>query len=788
MVEVGEVVPSHSKLVRSEKKVTRFTLSVVTLTLSDPVASIDAIKGHSRVDNLNCRRNDNFLVTATKKAACRIGIVRPRNSKPKGIRRRSTDSTSTNQQHKYLSPRKKIGDYPSMADRQACSTAVELNQRRCGKLHPLLRNPRSRGRASAHAAVSAGRPVKTSARLACSPPTKATRVHSPTSRSLRIFACGNRAGRCTLAGGFSRGSPPFSPALSFRCCSMLPSITFIGSQDLNLTQQVQEFPPKTAIFFTLLVCFEAANGSAAEKRSRSRLLMKSVHFERETSAIGTRLKVIVTAESPIGSRSATRKQNGVQSLALRGDGALDARGSDDLIAPAILSLLQADGALNFSIFHKGLFRQLDTPHLTSNEMTKCRGYSASIPVQRENIFMKNFRNYQTLRCLQQEAASAQIRPAVGDSPRPDFSLVGDCSCATSWWRETSTHYIRVALLRQHGLSTLDFRGRRQRLHITAWDDSPELRITLHLRGRKSCKGDMHRGKEGLGSHGLHFGAMTTSLSVLRASLKYDEQGKNRQEIRKNPCDREETECLENMLVVNRVGMTSRERAGALFILNLMPAVTREMFGRLSGGRSDAIGHLPPPPTSSMNLKTKGEECSLYRKLPLHAVRLEYCTPVQSLALSGDGTLDARGIVALIATVLLGLKRGEKKTYGGVIWAAFHKEILRADECGARREKREIPEKTHRQMASSDTTPTCESPRIEPPGLEPGSPRGEATGSGVGSALRALQRSNSGAPEHRGMLGAGCAPPLDIDRGPEEGPGIICATAGCGGTAIRLVAA
>ncbi|KAJ8884319.1 hypothetical protein PR048_016176 [Dryococelus australis] len=47
---------------------------------------------------------------------------------------------------------------------------------------------------------------------------------------------------------------------------------------------------------------------------------------------------------------------------------------------------------------------------------------------------------------------------------------------------------------------------------------------LRLLGRKIMQGDMHCGKEGLGSHGLHFGAMTTSLSVLRASLNYEEQG------------------------------------------------------------------------------------------------------------------------------------------------------------------------------------------------------------------------------------------------------------------------
>ncbi|KAJ8866861.1 hypothetical protein PR048_032722 [Dryococelus australis] len=54
---------------------------------------------------------------------------------------------------------------------------------------------------------------------------------------------------------------------------------------------------------------------------------------------------------------------------------------------------------------------------------------------------------------------------------------------------------------------------------------------LSASGMLLFEGDMHRGKEGLDSHGLHFGAMTTSLSVLRASLNYEEQGKNRQERR-----------------------------------------------------------------------------------------------------------------------------------------------------------------------------------------------------------------------------------------------------------------
>ncbi|KAJ8873743.1 hypothetical protein PR048_024577 [Dryococelus australis] len=122
---------------------------------------------------------------------------------------------------------------------------------------------------------------------------------------------------------------------------------------------------------------------------------------------------------------------------------------------------------------------------------------------------------------------------------------------------------------------------------------------LRLLGRKIMQGDMHRDKEGLGSHGLHFGAMTTSLSVLRAREKPS---------RKTLL--QETECLENMILVNSVGKASREGAGALFILNLVPAVTREVFGRLSGGRSDAIGPLPP--ISYMDLKTKGEKVSCHR--------------------------------------------------------------------------------------------------------------------------------------------------------------------------------
>ncbi|KAJ8897461.1 hypothetical protein PR048_002807 [Dryococelus australis] len=66
-------------------------------------------------------------------------------------------------------------------------------------------------------------------RLARSPPTKAKRVQSPAG-SLRIFACRNRTGRCRWSAGFL-GDLPF-PRPSFRRCSILTSITLIGSQGL----------------------------------------------------------------------------------------------------------------------------------------------------------------------------------------------------------------------------------------------------------------------------------------------------------------------------------------------------------------------------------------------------------------------------------------------------------------------------------------------------------------------------------------------------------------------------
>ncbi|KAJ8895939.1 hypothetical protein PR048_001280 [Dryococelus australis] len=77
-------------------------------------------------------------------------------------------------------------------------------------------------------------------RLVCSP--KPIRVQS-SAGSLRIFACGNRAGRCR----WSRRSP-VSPALSFRGCSILTSITHVGSQDLDVKRRQNLFTHSLSTF------------------------------------------------------------------------------------------------------------------------------------------------------------------------------------------------------------------------------------------------------------------------------------------------------------------------------------------------------------------------------------------------------------------------------------------------------------------------------------------------------------------------------------------------------------
>ncbi|KAJ8897247.1 hypothetical protein PR048_002593 [Dryococelus australis] len=76
-------------------------------------------------------------------------------------------------------------------------------------------------------------------RLARSPPPQENRVFN-TRPGHRIFASGNRAGRCRWSAGFSRGSS-VSPAPSFRRCSIFTSIILIGSQDLAVKNRPNLF-------------------------------------------------------------------------------------------------------------------------------------------------------------------------------------------------------------------------------------------------------------------------------------------------------------------------------------------------------------------------------------------------------------------------------------------------------------------------------------------------------------------------------------------------------------------
>ncbi|KAJ8882915.1 hypothetical protein PR048_014754 [Dryococelus australis] len=106
---------------------------------------------------------------------------------------------------------------------------------------------------------------------------------------------GDAAGRWVFS-GISRFPSPCIPALlQTRLASPLSVVKtsmLRAAQISSFTHYFSywEFPPNTAVFIKLLVYLEAAKRIAAEKRSPSKLLMKTVHFERETTAIGTRSK------------------------------------------------------------------------------------------------------------------------------------------------------------------------------------------------------------------------------------------------------------------------------------------------------------------------------------------------------------------------------------------------------------------------------------------------------------------------------------------------------------------
>ncbi|KAJ8890304.1 hypothetical protein PR048_009812 [Dryococelus australis] len=167
---------------------------------------------------------------------------------------------------------------------------------------------------------------------------------------------------------------------------------------------------------------------------------------------------------------------------------------------------------------------------------------------------------------------------LGDLPLPLPLHSG----ATTFSSHSSSSALKTSMSRAVQISSLIF---YKQFYANIQEITRVLANPLRLQERKIMHGDMHHGKKGLGSHGLRFGAMTTSLSLLRASPNNEEQENNCQERR----DR----VVGNMLLVSRVEKTSREGAGSLLFINMVPAITRVVIGRLSDGRSGAIGSLPP---------------------------------------------------------------------------------------------------------------------------------------------------------------------------------------------------
>ncbi|KAJ8866772.1 hypothetical protein PR048_032633 [Dryococelus australis] len=82
----------------------------------------------------------------------------------------------------------------------------------------------------------------------------------------------------------------FPPPLHSGAFPYSPRFTPTGSQDIEAPKSLLFTPLHADEFLPIPVYLEAANRSAAEKRSRSKLLMKTVRFEGETTAIGTRSK------------------------------------------------------------------------------------------------------------------------------------------------------------------------------------------------------------------------------------------------------------------------------------------------------------------------------------------------------------------------------------------------------------------------------------------------------------------------------------------------------------------
>ncbi|KAJ8867816.1 hypothetical protein PR048_031621 [Dryococelus australis] len=99
-------------------------------------------------------------------------------------------------------------------------------------------------------------------RLASSSPTKAGRVHSPV-RSLPYFRVWESCRAMPLVGRVSRGISRFPSALTFRRCSVLISITHIGSQDLVVKSRPNIFThsiSRGTILASFLLCVRVSSG------------------------------------------------------------------------------------------------------------------------------------------------------------------------------------------------------------------------------------------------------------------------------------------------------------------------------------------------------------------------------------------------------------------------------------------------------------------------------------------------------------------------------------------------
>ncbi|KAJ8869090.1 hypothetical protein PR048_030652 [Dryococelus australis] len=98
-------------------------------------------------------------------------------------------------------------------------------------------------------------------RLACSPSTRVIRLQSP-AVSLRIFACGNRAGRCRWSAGFL-GDLPFPSPFHSGDVPCSPRFILIGSQYLDVKSRRNLF---TILQVVTSLCRHSESSPARELR------------------------------------------------------------------------------------------------------------------------------------------------------------------------------------------------------------------------------------------------------------------------------------------------------------------------------------------------------------------------------------------------------------------------------------------------------------------------------------------------------------------------------------------